>query len=91
MPNPERLDDSDRYNLMLSLTGFLVQEDEYEVSELAERFGVTSDEIVRAVKNIGFTDLANFQNPDRYVVDYDALEEGFVRISYNLENVVEDV
>ena len=91
MPNPERLDDSDRYNLMLSLTGFLVQEDEYEVEELAERFGVTSDEIVRAVKNIGFTDLANFQNPDRYVVDYDALEEGFVRISYNLENVVEDV
>ncbi len=91
MPNPERLDDSDRYNLMLSLTGFLVQEDEYEVTELAERFEVTPDEIVKAVKNIGFMDLANFQNPDRYVVDYDALEEGLVRISYNLENVVEDV
>lgn len=91
MPNSERLDDSDRYNLMLSLTGFLVQEDEYEVTELAERFGVTPEEIIRAVKNIGYLDFANFQNPKRYVVDYDALEEGFVRIYYNLENVVEDV
>jgi len=46
---------------------------------------------VRAVKNIGYMDMAHFDNPDRYVVDYDALEAGYVRISYNLENVVEDV
>lgn len=91
MPDFPRLDDSDRYNLMLALTGFLVQGDEYEVSELAQRFAVSEEEIVRAVKNIGFMDMAHFENPDRYEVDYDALDEGYVRVAYNLENVVEDV
>ncbi len=91
MPDQLRLDDSDRYNLMLALTGLLVQGDEYEVQALAKRFEVSKEEIVKAVKNIGYMDMAHFENPDRYVVDYDALEEGYVRISYNLENVVEDV
>lgn len=91
MPDQLRLDDSDRYNLMLALTGLLVQGDEYEVQALAQRFEVSKEEIVKAVKNIGYMDMAHFENPDRYVVDYDALEEGYVRISYNLENVVEDV
>jgi proteasome accessory factor C len=76
---------------MLALTGLLVQGDEYEVQALAQRFEVSKEEIVKAVKNIGYMDMAHFENPDRYVVDYDALEEGYVRISYNLENVVEDV
>jgi proteasome accessory factor C len=76
---------------MLALTGLLVQGDEYEVQELAQRFEVSNEEIVKAVKNIGFMDMAHFENPDRYVVDYDALEEGYVRISYNIDNVVEDV
>lgn len=91
MSDQLRLDDSDRYNLMLALTGLLVQGDEYEVQELAQRFEVSNEEIVKAVKNIGFMDMAHFENPDRYVVDYDALEEGYVRISYNIDNVVEDV
>jgi len=91
MSDQLRLDDSDRYNLMLALTGLLVQGDEYEVQELAQRFEVSKEEIVKAVKNIGFMDMAHFENPDRYVVDYDALEEGHVRISYNIDNVVEDV
>jgi len=91
MSDQIRLDDSDRYNLMLALTGLLVQGDEYEVQELAQRFEVSNEEIVKAVKNIGFMDMAHFDNPDRYVVDYDALEEGYVRISYNIDNVVEDV
>ncbi|MEI8231742.1 MAG: WYL domain-containing protein [Actinomycetes bacterium] len=91
MADQMRLDDSDRYNLMLALTGLLVQGDEYEVQALAQRFEVSKEEIVKAVKNIGYMDMAHFENPDRYVVDYDALEEGYVRISYNLENVVEDV
>jgi proteasome accessory factor C len=76
---------------MLALTGLLVQGDEYEVQELAQRFEVSNEEIVKAVKNIGFMDMAHFENPDRYVVDYDALEEGYVMISYNIDNVVEDV
>ena len=91
MSDQLRLDDSDRYNLMLALTGLLVQGDEYEVQELAQRFEVSNEEIVKAVKNIGFMDMAHFENPDRYVVDYDALEEGYVMISYNIDNVVEDV
>lgn len=91
MSDQSRLDDSDRYNLMLALTGLLVQGDEYEVSELAQRFEVSNEEIIKAVKNIGYLDMAHFENTDRYEVDYDALEEGFVSISYNLENVVENV
>lgn len=91
MPDQMKLDDSDRYNLMLALTGLLVQGDEFRVDELAQRFEVSKEEIVKAVKNIGYLDMAHFENPDRYVVDYDALEEGFVRISYNLENVVDSV
>ena len=87
----QKLDDSDRFNLMLALTGLLVQGDEYTVEELAKHFTVSQAEIVKAVETIGYTDLIGFSNTGRYIVDYDEIKEGYVSIKYDLENVVEEV
>ncbi len=50
MPDEIKLDDTDRFNLMLALTGLLVDGEEYTVEELVEHFKVPKKEIVKAVK-----------------------------------------
>ena len=57
MPDEIKLDDTDRFNLMLALTGLLVDGEEYTVEELVGHFRVSKKEIVKAVKMISFTDL----------------------------------
>jgi len=40
MPDEIKLDDTDRFNLMLALTGLLVDGEEYTVEEIVEHFKV---------------------------------------------------
>jgi len=91
MPDEQKLDDSDRFNLMLALTGLLVQGEEYEIAELVKHFGVSKSEIIKAVKMISFTDLMSFNDFGHYLVDYDDLDDGFVSIKYDFNNAVDEV
>ena len=91
MPDEQKLDDSDRFNLMLALTGLLVQGGEYEIAELVKHFGVSKSEIIKAVKMISFTDLMSFNDFGHYLVDYDDLDDGFVSIKYDFSNAVDEV
>ncbi|NBR64735.1 MAG: WYL domain-containing protein [Actinobacteria bacterium] len=91
MPDEQKLDDSDRFNLMLALTGLLVQGEEYEIKDLVKHFGVSKSEIIKAVKMISFTDLMNFNDFGHYLVDYDDLEDGYVSIRYDFSNAVDEV
>lgn len=91
MPNEQKLDDSDRFNLMLALTGLLVQGEEYEIADLVKHFGVSKNEIIKAVKMISFTDLMSFNDFGHYLVDYDDLDDGYVSIKYDFSNAVDEV
>jgi proteasome accessory factor C len=91
MANEIKLDDTDRFNLMLALTGFLVDGQEYTVEELVEHFKVSKKELVKAVRMISYTDLFKSNLDGSYEVNYDDLNEGFVSIKYNYRGVVDEV
>jgi proteasome accessory factor C len=91
MANELKLDDTDRFNLMLALTGLLVDGQEYTVEELVEHFKVSKKELVKAVRMISYTDLFKSNLDGSYEVNYDDLNEGFVSIKYNYRGVVDEV
>ena len=91
MANELKLDDTDRFNLMLALTGLLVDGQEYTVDELVEHFKVSKKELVKAVRMISYTDLFKSNLDGSYEVNYDDLKEGFVSIKYNYRGVVDEV
>lgn len=91
MADEQKLDDTDRFNLMLALTGLLVDGQEYTVDELVDHFKVSKKEIVKAVKMISYTDLMKSNQDGSYEVDYDELREGFVSIRYSFSKAVDEV
>jgi proteasome accessory factor C len=91
MPDEIKLDDTDRFNLMLALTGLLVDGEEYTVEELVDHFKVSKKEIVKAVKMISFTDLMKSNQDGSYEVNYDDLDEGFVSIKYTFNQGIDEV
>ena len=91
MPDEIKLDDTDRFNLMLALTGLLVDGEEYTVEELVDHFKVPKKEIVKAVKMISFTDLMKSNQDGSYEVNYDDLDDGFVSIKYTFQEAIDEV
>ncbi len=91
MADEIKLNDADRFNLMLALTGLLVDGEEYTVEELVEHFKVPKKEIVKAVKMISYTDLMKSNQDGSYEVDYDDLREGFVSIRYTFSKAIDEV
>jgi proteasome accessory factor C len=91
MADEIKLNDADRFNLMLALTGLLVDGEEYTVEELVEHFKVPKKEIVKAVKMISYTDLMKSNQDGSYEVDYDELREGFVSIRYTFSKAIDEV
>jgi proteasome accessory factor C len=91
MADEYKFNDADRFNLMLSLTGLLIDGEQYTVEELVEHFKVSKNEIEKAVKRISFTDLINSNQFGSYAVDYKDLNEGLVSIRYTYHDVVEQV
>ncbi|MFM8926700.1 MAG: WYL domain-containing protein [Rhodoluna sp.] len=82
MPN-SNFKDSDRFNLMLALTAFLVDGREYQIDELVYHFNAPEHEIRVAIRTIGFTELIEIYPRGPYQVDFDDLKEGFVSISFS--------
>lgn len=91
MADEIKLDDTDRFNLMLALTGLLVDGEEYTVEELVDHFKVSKKEIVKAVKMISFTDLMKSNQDGSYEVNYDDLDDGFVSIKYTFNEAIDEV
>lgn len=78
-----KLSDSERFNLMLALTALLVDQREYEIKDLMSHFKTSREEIIEAVRLIGFTELIDIYDRRPYVVDFDDLHEGRVSISFS--------
>jgi proteasome accessory factor C len=91
MSDSIKLDDTDRFNLMLALTGLLVDGQEYTVEELVEHFKVSKKEIVKAVRMISYTDLMKSKQDGSYEVNYDDLRDGFVSIKYTFSEAIDEV
>jgi proteasome accessory factor C len=91
MAEQNKFDDTDRFNLMLALTGFLVDGTEYTVEELIEHFKVPKKELIKAIRMISFTDLMKSNQDGSYFVNSDDLKDGYVSIQYTFNQAIDEV
>jgi proteasome accessory factor C len=82
MPKSSSLSGADRYNFMLALTGYLINNRQQKLSDLANHFQVTEKEIRSAVVTISLSGVGMYRPDELFFLDYDLLEEGIVDISF---------
>ena len=82
MPKSSTLSGADRYNFMLALTGYLINNRQQKLSDLANHFQVTEKEIRSAVVTISLSGVGMYRPDELFFLDYDLLEEGIVDISF---------
>jgi proteasome accessory factor C len=82
MPKNSSLSGADRYNFMLALTGYLINNRQQKLSDLANHFQVTEKEIRSAVVTISLSGVGMYRPDELFFLDYDLLEEGIVDISF---------
>lgn len=82
MPKSQKISGSERYNLMLALTGYLIQNRQQPILDLANHFGVSEQEIHDAVVTISLSGVGMYRPDELFFLDYDLLEEGIVDLSF---------
>jgi proteasome accessory factor C len=82
MPKSSGLSGADRYNFMLALTGYLINNRQQKLAELANHFQVTEKEIRSAVVTISLSGVGMYRPDELFFLDYDLLEEGIVDLSF---------
>jgi proteasome accessory factor C len=82
MPKSANLSGADRYNFMLSLTGFLITHRQQQLSQLAAHFQVSEKEIKSAVVTISLSGVGRYRPDELFFLDYELLEEGIVDLSF---------
>lgn len=89
MPKSSKISGTERYNFMLALTGFLIQNRQQRISDVANHFGVSEQEIRDAAVTISLSGVGMYRPDELFFLDYDLLEEGIVDVSFapTLESV----
>jgi len=89
MPKSSKISGTERYNFMLALTGYLIQNRQQEIEHVAKHFGVSEQEIRDAVVTISLSGVGMYRPDELFFLDYDLLEEGIVDVSFapTLESV----
>jgi len=82
MPKSSGLSGADRYNFMLALTGYLINNRQQKLTDLANHFQVTEKEIRSAVVTISLSGVGMYRPDELFFLDYDLLEEGIVDLSF---------
>ena len=82
MPRSSSLSGADRYNFMLALTGYLINNRQQKLADLANHFQVTEKEIRSAVVTISLSGVGMYRPDELFFLDYDLLEEGIVDLSF---------
>ncbi len=82
MPKSSRITGTERYNFMLALTGYLIQNRQQKISDVAKHFGVTEQELHDAVVTISLSGVGMYRPDELFFLDYDLLEEGIVDVSF---------
>ena len=89
MPKSSKISGTERYNFMLALTGYLIQNRQQKIADVAKHFGVSEQEIHEAVVTISLSGVGMYRPDELFFLDYDLLEEGIVDVSFapTLESV----
>lgn len=89
MPKSSKITGAERYNFMLSLTGYLIQNRQQKIADVANHFGISELEIHDAVVTISLSGVGMYRPDELFFLDYDLLEEGIVDVSFapTLESV----
>jgi proteasome accessory factor C len=89
MPKSSRISGTERYNFLLALTGYLIQNRQQPIGDVANHFGVTEKEVHDAVVTISLSGVGLYRPDELFFLDYDLLEEGIVDVSFapTLESV----
>ena len=82
MPKSSSLSGTDRYNFMLALTGYLINNRQQKLTDLANHFQVTEKEVRSAVVTISLSGVGMYRPDELFFLDYDLLEEGIVDLSF---------
>jgi proteasome accessory factor C len=82
MPKSSSLSGADRYNFMLAITGYLINNRQQRLPDLASHFQVTEKEIRSAVVTISLSGVGMYRPDELFFLDYDLLEEGIVDLSF---------
>jgi proteasome accessory factor C len=89
MPKSLKITGTERYNFMLALTGYLIQNRHQRIADVAQHFRVSEQEIRDAVVTISLSGVGMYRPDELFFLDYDLLEEGIVDVSFapTLESV----
>ena len=89
MPKSSKISGTERYNFMLALTGYLIQNRQQKIADVANHFGISEHEIHDAVVTISLSGVGMYRPDELFFLDYDLLEEGIVDVSFapTLESV----
>jgi proteasome accessory factor C len=89
MPKSSKISGTERYNFMLALTGYLIQNRQQRIADVAQHFRVSEQEIRDAVVTISLSGVGMYRPDELFFLDYDLLEEGIVDVSFapTLESV----
>ena len=89
MPKRLMISGTERYNFMLALTGYLIQNRQQKIADVAKHFGVSEQEIHDAAVTISLSGVGMYRPDELFFLDYDLLEEGIVDVSFapTLESV----
>ena len=82
MPKSSSLSGADRYNFMLALTGYLINNRQQKLTDLANHFQVSEKEIRSAAVTISLSGVGMYLPDELFFLDYDLLEEGIVDLSF---------
>jgi proteasome accessory factor C len=67
---------------MLALTGYLINNRQQKLTDLANHFQVTEKEVRSAVVTISLSGVGMYRPDELFFLDYDLLEEGIVDLSF---------
>jgi proteasome accessory factor C len=67
---------------MLALTGYLINNRQQRLTDLANHFQVTEKEVRSAVVTISLSGVGMYRPDELFFLDYDLLEEGIVDLSF---------
>jgi proteasome accessory factor C len=89
MPKSLKITGTERYNFMLALTGYLIQNRQQKISDVAKHFDVSEQEIYDAAVTISLSGVGMYRPDELFFLDYDLLDEGIVDVSFapTLESV----
>jgi proteasome accessory factor C len=83
MPRSSKISGTDRFNLMLSMVGYLMNHQDVPLADLARHFGVSEAEIRSAISTIWVSGVGNYGPVELYDFEAGQLEDNIVTLRFS--------